>query len=126
MAKLLEKNGAELMACLVNIAKPIGNLAEDEELFSKLDFKTIPAHARKNKLAFIMYMYAEIAPLLFGPKHMKDIILILAEIEGKNPKDMVTMDGTELIDDAIKAWKEQIGPFFKLSGFSELIESLDS
>lgn len=125
MAKLLEKNGAELMASLVNIARPVGNLAEDEELFEKLDLKKIPAHAKKNKLAFVMFLYSDVVPILLGSKHLKDIMQILAEIEGKSIKDMAGMGGAELIEDAINAWREQIGPFFKLSGLTALIKSLE-
>jgi hypothetical protein len=58
------------------------------------------------------------APLLFGDKHLKDTIQILATVEGKTTKEMLRMNGVELFRDAMDAWKEQIGPFFTQLGVS--------
>jgi hypothetical protein len=119
MAKLLEKTGAEIFASLVNIAKPIGNITQDESVFTAISdcIKKISASPiRDNNLAFMMMLYADLAPILFNEAHMKDILLILAEIEGCSIQDMISMNGADLVADAVKAWKEQLGPFLERAG----------
>lgn len=128
MAKLIEKTGAELFASLVNIAEPIGNLVKDEKLFQTFVDCTargtrIPETARKNQLAFIMNLYSEMIPLVFSDEHIKDIMAILSEIEGKPIKSMLAMNGADLVSDVIAAWGEQLAPFVKRSGLMALIES---
>ena len=66
----------------------------------------------------ILKIYAEIAPLLFGEKHLRDTMTILAEIEGKSVKDLLLMNGVELMGDAVKAFTEQLKPFFMQLGIS--------
>lgn len=125
MPKLLEKNGAELFASLVNIAGPIGNLVNDEHLFStikscveKISKET--SAIRTNNVAVLMRLFSEVAPILFGEAHLKDILQILAEIEGCTVPEMMNKNGADLFADALSAWKEQIGPFAKRAGLSGL------
>ena len=125
MPKLLEKTGAELFASLANIAAPVGNIAKDEALFSALA-DCIRSNAasplRNNNLVFLMSLYADLAPLLLTDAHMQDIVAILAEIEGCDAKEMLGMNGADLVADCVKAWKEQLGPFFERAGLSALTQ----
>lgn len=114
--KLLEKNGAELCAALVSIAIPIKHFTDDEELISK--FRECTERGYKYQLHEFAVVYAEIVPLLFGDKHLNDIMTILSVIEGKPVKDLLKMNGADLIVDAMNAWKEQIAPFFQRLGLS--------
>ena len=124
MAKLLEKSGSELLASLVNIAAPIGNLIQDDVLckaivdcIEKLDKET--AAIKRNNIAVMMTLYADIVPLLLNEKHTQDIMLILSEVEGCTVKEMLAKNGADLVADAIAAWKEQIGPFARRAGLME-------
>ena len=79
MAKLLDKTGAELIASLVNIAEPVGNIAKDDELFQGLvdclkNFQEKHPTARNNNLVFLMTLYADMVPMLFGEKHLQDMM----------------------------------------------------
>jgi len=116
MAKLLEKNGAEMCAALVAIAAPIRNFLEDEEFQST--FKACTKKGMDNQLQGIMTIYADMVPLLFGDAHLKDTLAILAAVEGTTVSKMLKMNGTQLIADALNAWKEQIQPFFTQLGIS--------
>ena len=116
MAKLLEKNAAEMAASLVNISAPIKHFLEDEEFMELFREKT--AEGIKNKTKDVLTVYAALAPLLFGEKHLKDVLTILAEVEGTDVKDMIKMNGTELLADALIAWNDQIAPFFTRLGLS--------
>ena len=116
MAKLLEKNGMEMCSALVNIAVPIKRFMDDAE-FDKA-WKKATKKGLQTGMSDILQIYAEIAPLLFGEKHLKDTMAILAEIEGKTVKELLAMNGTELIADAITAFKEQLTPFFQRLGIS--------
>ena len=116
MAKLLEKNGAEMCAALVSLAAPIKHFTDDEELIEK--FRECTEKGFKYQLHGIAVIYAEIVPILFGEKHLNDIMTILAVIEGKNVKDLLKMNGVDLMVDAMNAWKEQIAPFFQRLGLS--------
>ena len=116
MAKLLEKNGAEMCAALVSIATPMKAFLEDEE-FNET-FKECTKKGIDNKLHGIAIIYADMVPLLFGDKHLKDTLAILAAVEGKTVKEMLKMNGVELMKDALNAWKEQIQPFFTQLGLS--------
>lgn len=116
MAKLLEKNGAEMCAALVSLAAPVKSFLEDQEFND-----TLIACTKKgmgNQLREFAHIYADMTPLLFGDKHIKDTMQILAVIEGKTVKELMKMNGTDLIADAISAWKEQIQPFFTRLGLS--------
>lgn len=126
MKKLLDKTGAELFASLVNIAAPIGNLVKDEKLFTALSDSVknwTAGTLQHNNLAFVMNLYSGVVPTLFCADHVKDVMLILAEIEGTNVNEMLQMNGADLINDVIKAWKEQIGPFAERSGLMALMKS---
>ena len=116
MAKLLEKNGAEMCAALVSLAAPMKAFLEDEE-FNEA-FKECTQKGTGSKLHQIGTIYADLVPLLFGDKHLKDTLAILSVIEGKTVKEMLKMNGTELLKDALGAWKEQIQPFFTQLGLS--------
>lgn len=116
MAKLLEKNGAEMMAALVNIAAPIKRLMEDEE-FDRA-WKDATKNGVRTKATDIMKIYVDLVPVLLGERHLKDTISIVAEIEGTTVSKMLKMNGTELLGDVIKAYKEQLIPFFTQLGLS--------
>ena len=116
MAKLLEKNGAEMMSALVSIAAPIKAFMEDEE-FDKA-WKDATKKGVKTGMTDILRIYSELVPLLLGDKHLRDTMAILSAIEGKSVNELLKMNGTELIADTIKAFKEQLQPFFMKLGFS--------
>ena len=116
MAKLIEKNGAEMCACLVNIAAPLKRFMEDEA-FSNA-FKEATKKGLKTGMTDILAIYTEIAPLLFGKDHLRDTLAILAEIEGTSVKELLAMNGTDLLADVIKAFTEQLKPFFMRLGIS--------
>ena len=116
MAKLLEKNGAEMCSALVSIATPIRNFLEDQVFIDT--FKACTKKGLKNRLQGIMTIYADMVPLLFGEEHLKDTIMILATIEGKTVEEVMKMNGTEMLHDALAAWKEQLQPFFTRLGYS--------
>lgn len=116
MAKLMEKNGAEICASLVNIAAPLKRFMDDPE-FDKA-WKKATKKGIQTGMSDILAIYAEIVPHLFGKAHLKDTLAILAEIEGKSVKDMLAMNGTELLADAMAAFTEQLKPFFMRLGIS--------
>lgn len=116
MAKLLEKNGAEICACLVNIASPLKRFMEDPEFDEA--WKKATKKGLRTGMTDVLKIYADIAPLLFGEKHLRDTLTILAEIEGTTVSKMLKMNGTELIADALKAFTEQLQPFFLRLGIS--------
>ena len=111
MAKLLEKNGAEMASALVSIAAPLKNFTNDPEFIKAFD------SVRKDKLNAIQ-IYSEIIPHLFGDKHLRDTLQILSAVEGTPVSKMLKMNGTELLADAFKAWNEQLKPFFTQLGLS--------
>lgn len=116
MAKLLEKNGAEMCASLVKIAGCLKRFMDDEEFDQA--WKKATKKGLQTRMTDILPIYADIAPLVFGDKHIKDTIAILAEIEGTTVNELLAMNGTELIGDALKAFKEQLQPFFLRLGIS--------
>ena len=116
MAKLLEKNGAEMCAALVSIAAPIKSFIEDKEIHET--FVSSTKKGVDNQLQGFLTIYADMIPLLFGDKHLQDTLAILAVVEGKTVKEMMKMNGVELMKDAMDAWKEQIQPFFAQLGLS--------
>ena len=116
MAKLLEKNGAEMCAALVNIASSLKHFMDDEE-FDKA-WKEATKKGVQTGMTDILKVYVDIASLMFGEKHIKDTMAILSVIEGKSVKELLEMNGTELIADAIKAFNEQLKPFFTQLGIS--------
>lgn len=116
MAKLLEKNGAEMCSALVSIAASIKRFMDDEAFdraWKKATKKGLDAG-----MTDILQIYAELAPFLFGENHIKDTIGILSVVEGKPVNDLLAMNGTELLGDALKAFNEQIKPFFMQLGIS--------
>lgn len=116
MAKLLEKNGAEICSCLVKIAGSLRRFMDDEEFDQA--WKKATKKGLKTGMTDILTIYADIVPLMFGDKHLKDTLAILAEIEGKSVKELMAMNGTDLLADAFAAFNEQIKPFFQRLGIS--------
>lgn len=116
MAKLLEKNGAEICACMVKIAASLRRFMDDEE-FDRA-WKKATKKGLKMGMTDILTIYADLAPMMFGEKHLNDTLIILSEIEGKSVKELLNMNGTELLADALKAFKEQLKPFFMQLGLS--------
>ena len=116
MAKLLEKNGAEMCAALVSIAATLKKFMDDDE-FDKA-WQNATKEGVRLKQTDVLKVYADIVPLLFGEKHLNDTMQILAVIEGKSVKELLEMNGTELLTDALKAFNEQLKPFFTQLGIS--------
>ena len=116
MAKLLEKDFAELASALVSITAPIKNFLEDEEFMEA--FTDLTKKGVRNKVSDVLAVYADLVPLLIGEKHLKDVIQILAAIAGRSVNEMLKMNGVEVLRDALFAWKEQIAPFFTQLGLS--------
>jgi hypothetical protein len=117
MAKLLEKNGAEMCSALVSLAAPIRSFLDDPEVGET--FRKCTQKGIDNKLSGLLTIYADMVPQLFGEKHLKDTLAILAVVEGKSVREMLKMNGVELMKDALNAWKEQIQPFFTQLGLSD-------
>lgn len=116
MAKLLEKNGAEMCAGLVTIASTLKRFMDDEQFdqaWKKATKKGIDAG-----MTDVLKVYADMVPLLFGEEHLKDTMQILSVVEGRSVKELLAMNGTELLTDAITAFNEQIKPFFLQLGIT--------
>ena len=116
MPKLLEMNGAEMASALVNISGILKRFMEDEQ-FSEA-FKRATMKGIKTKATDVLEIYTDLVPLLFGEKHLKDTITILATVEGTSASKMLKMNGVELMKDAMAAWKEQLVPFFTQLGLT--------
>ena len=116
MAKLLEMNGAEMATALVGIASHLKKFMEDPE-FSEA-FMESTKKGLKSGSTDVLKIYVDLVPHLFGKTHLKDTLAILAVIEGKSVKELLEMNGTELIADAINAFNEQLKPFFTQLGLS--------
>lgn len=116
MAKLLEKNGAEMCAALASIAGSLKRFMDDPE-FDKA-WKTATKKGLKTGMTDILKIYADLAPMMFGEEHLKDTLGILSVIEGKPVSELLEMNGTELMGDVLKAFNEQIKPFFQQLGIS--------
>ena len=114
--KLIEKNGAEMAAALVGLAAPIRSFLDDHEFMRK--FKECTQKGVRNKMEGFLTIYADMMPLLMGDKHIRDTLTIVAIVEGTTIEQMLAMNGTEMLADCLKAWKEQISPFFTQLGLS--------
>lgn len=112
----MEQSAAEMAQHLVELAAPVKSFLDDEEIHEAWEECT--KKAVRNKLDSILTVYADMAPLIFGEKHLRDVLQILAAIEGKPVADMLQMNGAELMKDTMLAWEEQIKPFFTLLGIS--------
>ena len=108
--KLLEKNGAEICAALVSISGSVRSIMDDQEV--RTTWKECTKKGMENRLEGILTIYADMVPLLFGKKHLRDTLGILAVVEGTTVREMLEMNGTDLLADAMKAWREQLQPFF--------------
>ena len=116
MAKLLEKDGAEMCAALVSVAAALKRFMEDEA-FDKA-WKNAMKKGVQLGNADILKVYVDLAPLIFGKEHINDTMSILSVIEGKPVKELLKMNGTELIADTVRAFNEQLKPFFTQLGIS--------
>ena len=116
MAKLLEKNGAEMCAGLVSIASSLKRFMEDEA-FDKA-WKKATKKGVQLGVTDVLKVYVDLVPMVFGEEHINDAMAILSVIEGKPVKELLEMNGTELIADAFKAFNEQLKPFFTQLGIS--------
>lgn len=116
MAKLLEKNGAEMCAALVSIATSLKRFMEDAE-FDRA-WKEATKNGVNKGMTDVLKVYADLVPLMFGEEHINDTMAILSVIEGKPVKELLAMNGTELIADALKAFNEQLKPFFMKLGIT--------
>ena len=116
MAKLLEKNGAEMCSALVSIADTLKRFMEDEKFAAA--WKEATKKGVNLGMTDVLKVYTDLVPQLFGEEHLRDTLQILSVIEGKTVKDLLEMNGTELLSDAMKAFKEQLTPFFTQLGIS--------
>lgn len=116
MAKLLEKNGAEMAAALVSLAAPIKSFMNDPEFDAA--FKEATKKGMETQMTDVLSIYSNLIPLLLGKNHLNDTMTILAVVEGKSVKELLKMNGTDLLADMIKAFTEQIKPFFQRLGVS--------
>ena len=116
MAKLLEKNGAEMCAALVSIASALKRFMDDEA-FDRA-WKEATKKGAQLGMTDVLKVYVDLVPLIFGEEHIKDTMAILSVVEGKTVKELLEMNGTELFADAIKAFNEQLKPFFTQLGIS--------
>ena len=116
MAKLLEKNCAEMATALISLCGPIRNFLEDEEFMEAFREKT--KDGIKSRISDVLKVYIDLTPLLIGEKHLPDTLMILATVEGKDPKEMLLMNGTDVLADALLTWHAQIGPFFTRLGLT--------
>ena len=116
MAKLLEKNCCEMAAALVAIARPIKNFLDDYEFMNQFKEKT--KEGVRNRATDVLTVYSSLVPILLGEKHLRDTLEILAVVEGKSINELLSMNGVEVLQDALLAWHEQIAPFFTRLGLS--------
>lgn len=116
MSKLLEKNGTEMASALVSMAIPLKNFIEDKEFMD--EFYKCTRRGVRSKLEGILTIYSGLVPLLFGDKHLKDTLTIISVVEGTNVQNLLKMNGAEMIEDCMKAWSEQIKPFFSRLGLT--------
>ena len=114
--KLMEKNGAEMCAALVSIAAPIKRFLDDPEFDAA--FKEATKKGLKMGTNDVLKVYADLVPMIFGDKHIKDTMAILSAIEGKSVKALLAMNGADLIADTIAAFNDQLAPFFTRLGIS--------
>ena len=121
--KLSELNGWELMGRLADLAEPIGNLTNDDLFWDTFTECTKRGVSLKQKdgLRFILKAYGKLIPILMGEDHRKDTIRILAAVEGKSVPEAMKMNGKQLFQDFLDAYKENIEPFFTRSALSEKI-----
>lgn len=121
MAKLRELNGWDLMGALVELAEPIGNLANDEavwECFRECTKKGVSIK-QKDGFRFLVTTYSKLIPLVLGVEHRKDMMRILSVVEGKPVAEVMAMNGAELLKDFEQAYKETLEPFFIKSARSQ-------
>lgn len=110
MAKLIDKNGAEMAAALVSIAAPLRKIMDDPEFDTA--WKQATKKGLQTKMTDLLQIYSEIIPQLLGKKHLKDTLAILSVIEDKSVKELLEMNGTDLMCDVIDAFNQQLKPFF--------------
>ena len=117
MKKIVEMDALELSSLLIEIAEPIGNLADDDEVFECFRKCTTRGLKLKQRdgLHFILKTYSKLIPLLLGEKHKRDTLRILAAIEGKSVNEIIHMNGKQLIDDFRAAWEDKLEGFFTQS-----------
>ena len=114
--KLLEKNGAEMAATLVNMASRLRRFMDDKDLVAA--WRKATENGVKTGGSDVLAIYADIVPMLLGKTHLNDTLAILADLEGVSVSDMLKMNGTDLLANALQAYKEQLVPFFTRLGLS--------
>lgn len=122
--KLEELNGWELMGALAELAEPVGNLAEDDELWECFRECTKSAWQLKQRdgLRFLLKTYSKLFPMLMGEKHKRDTVKILAIVSGKSTQEAMKMNGAELMAEFSAVYKERLEPFFIKSALSQKTE----
>lgn len=114
MKRFVELNALEMMSALAALAGPLGNLAEDDELwecFQECIEKRLTLK-KSERLRFGLKSYAKIAPLLLSKEHIQDTLTVASIIEGKPVKEMGEVLGSDFIFDLMEAWKKELLNFF--------------
>ena len=113
MRKLSELNGWELMTALSEIADPVGNLVNDDAFWECFVVCTKRGIGIKQKdtLRFLLQTYAKLVPILLK-EHKDDTFKILSVVEGKPIKEVMEMEGPELLNDIKEAFVTNLAPFF--------------
>lgn len=124
MAKLTELNGWDLMSALAELAEPVGNLVNDDDVWNCFKRCTKKGVSLKpeNGFRFLLKTYAELFPMLCGERHKMDTLKIIAIAEGKTIKEVMSKNGAEILRDFEKAYREVLEPFFIKSARSERTE----
>lgn len=109
--KLSEMNAAELTKALCEIAAPIGNIAQDDEVVEAL--KKINIHKKNNAIVARVFgsAYAELAPLLLK-KHKDDTFAVLSYLTGKTAEALEQENGFQLIRDVRSVLTSELLSFF--------------
>lgn len=114
MKKLSEMTAAELTTALCELAVPIGNLAQDDEVMEAL--KQI-AEKRKPGTTlgkFFGLSFAVLVPLLLN-KHKADTFAVLAALTGKTQQQLAEENGLQLLKEIRGVLTPDIIRFFGLS-----------
>lgn len=116
--KFVELNAFEMMGALVQLAEPVGNLAEDDKLWKCFQECTAEGLqiGRQERMRRGLRLYAKIVPLLLNEEHKRDTLTIISIVEGKPVQDIAQMGGADFLHDLLEAWKKELRDFFIRAG----------
>lgn len=114
MKKLSEMTAAELTTALCEIAEPIGNISQDDEVVEALQkiTKSKATNAIAGKL--IGFSFSSLVPLLLQ-KHRTDTFAVLSVLAGKTLEELEKENGFRLIRDIRGLFSSEMMRFFGLS-----------